>query len=69
MVSFLLSLDFMDLNSKNSEGKSLLTIALESEKLQIAILLSDFPITVQENDLALALKVINKSFLNIKLSS
>ena len=57
MVNFFLELDFIDINTKNHEEKSFLTIALENKKFEIANIISDYPINIQEKDLDLASEV------------
>jgi len=65
MVSFLLSLDFIDINTKNIQSKSFLTKALELKKFEVAtMLISDTAIQVEENDLNFALEVINKKLFS-----
>lgn len=60
MVSFLLSLDFIDINSKNTQNRSFLTMALKLKKFQIANILSENLIEITDTDINLAFEVINK---------
>jgi len=47
------------MNAKNNENKTYLTVALENKNFQIAKILSDSIIKIEERDLNFAFEVIN----------
>lgn len=60
LVNFLLSLEFFDVNQNKEKKKSYLTFALENKKYKIAFKLCELTSKINENDLNMAFKVINK---------